>query len=207
MSLTNLEDMMAPSVTDPGRAAWELLLDRIHDPLHPMPPEGMMQEDDLGQFDSWMAEGLPPNERRCQARASNPYVVGPEALPCEVTATVQAFGDAGPDSPYMVGPTVENELRCFVFDSPFAVGAQMTGFAPIIDDERVVHHWILYSTRSRDRVPGSQFDCTEEMPSDASFITGWAPGQANSVMDEDIGYELPGPGTRLLLQVHYWNVP
>jgi hypothetical protein len=207
MSLTNLEDLMGPGLSDPNRSTWELVMERIHDERRPMPPEGILDDEELAMFGEWVDAGLPENARECRVRAANPYVVGPELLPCEVTASVQAFGHDGPESPYEVSPTTGNELRCFVFDSPFGEGAQMTGFAPIIDDDRVVHHWILYGTRSRDRVPGTHFDCTNEMPTDASFIMGWAPGQANSVMDEDIGFELPGPGTRLLLQVHYWNVP
>jgi hypothetical protein len=92
---------------------------------------------------------------------------------------------------------------CFTYKSPFAAGAQGIANGPVIDDDRVVHHWILYST-STPQVDGGAGPCN--MPLDATFVTGWAPGGDASVMPPEVGMELAGPDQWLILQVHYNNV-
>jgi hypothetical protein len=102
-----------------------------------------------------------------------------------------------------------NETLCFVFDSPFTETEQGTAFAPIIDDERVVHHWIIFASATLPAGVnvGDVYDCgTQGMPAGSTFLTGWAPGGQNSVLPESLGRQVPNPGQYVLLQVHYWNV-
>jgi hypothetical protein len=44
-----------------------------------------------------------------------------------------------------------------------------------------------------------------QMPSDATFVAGWAPGGGNFVLPDDVGLELGGAGNWYILQMHYHN--
>jgi len=98
----------------------------------------------------------------------------------------------------------ENLYQCFTFKSPFNGTTQATAWAPITDDERVLHHWILYRTK-QPQVDGGVAPCA--MPADSTFVSGWAPGGKNFVFPENIGLELAGPDDYFILQVHYHNTP
>lgn len=207
MPLVTQADLMAPSVTDPSRTVWEVMQLRIHDELSPMPPTGLMNVADLGVLDRYFGTGLPVHADACEGTGGVvPEGETPADLPCEVTHTFLANGGGvGADTPYVLPATAGNRTQCFVFDAPFAAGSQGIGFSPIIDDQRVVHHWILWST-AEDIPAGTSFDCTNDMPSDARFIDGWAPGGGNNVPPDAVGIELPGADEKLLMQIHYWNV-
>lgn len=90
-----------------------------------------------------------------------------------------------------------------LFKSPFEAGTVATAFAPIIDDARVVHHWILFETTT-PQAEGTFGRC--KMPLDSTFVTGWAPGGGNRALPPDVGMKLPGKEKWLILQLHYWNV-
>jgi hypothetical protein len=207
MPLVTHQDLLRPAVSDRSKRGYELMQLRTHDEMMPMPPSGLLPRASLGALDSYFERGLPLDERTtpCEGVVRPPPLETPE-LPCEVTHTFQA--SAGPtamEAPYELPAAEGNSIQCFVFDSPFAPGSQGIGFAPFIDDERVLHHWIIWSTAT-DLEHGSSFDCTGDMPDDARFITGWAPGGGVNVPPADVGIELPGPGEKVLLQIHYWNV-
>jgi len=208
MGLVNLEDMMGDAITDDSRAVWEVVLDRIHDDARPMPPAGLMTDDERARLQAWVDDGHGITDEVCSDLPTPPVEEpsGPEHLPCEPTHTFQAFGDEGADSAYALNPEHSNLIQCFVFDSPFTEDGQALAFAPMVDDSRVLHHWIIFGTASDELTAGTSFDCTDDMPGDASFIAGWAPGGGNNVLPDDIGFAVPGPGSKVLLQVHYWNV-
>jgi hypothetical protein len=127
--------------------------------------------------------------------------VGPEHLPCTPTHTITAHAPGSTD-PYPVPAAADNHYQCFTFASPFGPNSQATAWAPIIDDARVLHHWIIYRT-STPQVDGAVTRCS--MPNDATFVMGWAPGGANTIMPSDVGLELGGPDDYYILQLHYWN--
>ena len=207
MPLVTHADLMKPAVSQPTLAVWEMMALRTHDEETPMPPSGMLGDAQLSVLDAYFEAGLPRDDARTEPCADIPPPPPlEEPLPCEVTHTFRASaGPAALDEGYTLDPAAGNLIQCFVFDSPFREGSQGVGFAPIIDDERVLHHWILWST-AEPLAHGSSFDCTGGMPRDARFIDGWAPGGGNNVTAPDVGIELPGPGEKLILQVHYWNI-
>ena len=127
--------------------------------------------------------------------------VGPDELPCEVTHTFTAHANGSGTDPFHV-PLVDNLYECFTFASPLAAETQITAWAPIVDDERVLHHWILYKT-SQQQPDGGVGPCN--MPGDASFVAGWAPGGTNFIMPDDVGLEFGGPDDYYILQLHYNN--
>jgi hypothetical protein len=203
MPLRTHDDMVAPAPSDPARKVYEMTKARIHDEDEPMPPAGELAAAEMAALDTWIDAGAPPAEDGCEVEPPPPEPIGPEALPCEVTHTFTAHA-LGSEAPYHV-PEVgaDNLYQCFTFPSPWNGVTQATAWAPIVGDERVLHHWILYRTAT-PQPAGGVMNC--QMPSDATFVAGWAPGGQNFVMPDDVGLELAGPTDSLILQIHYHNV-
>ena len=203
MPLTSLADVHAQSVGDPSRKVFEVMLERIKSDDKPMPPKGEMAEADKKAVVEWLEAGAPESSDTCEPMGGGGGAgVGPEALPCTPSHSFTAHA-LGSDEKYPV-PVIgaENQYECFSFKSPFDGKTQATAWAPIIDDERVLHHWILYRTLV-PQIDGGVMPCV--MPPDATFVAGWAPGGENAVMPEDVGLELAGPAEYFIMQVHYNN--
>ncbi|MEW5854406.1 MAG: hypothetical protein AB2A00_36865 [Myxococcota bacterium] len=210
MQLMTHEHVQRPAVSDPERNVYELMSVRIHDENAPMPPGGGLTEAELATLDGWIAQGAPARtEASCDppdggtSSSSSSGGVGPDELPCEPQHFFRAHA-AGTIAGFHVPETADNLYECFAFNSPFTDSEQAVAWAPIIDDERVVHHWILYRTHT-PQTDGEVGPCN--MPSDATFVTGWAPGGGNVVMPEGVSLELGGSNSWYILQLHYWNVP
>lgn len=137
-----------------------------------------------------------------------PVEVGPEHLPCTPSHTFLAHAPGDMDTPFPL-EVGGNLTMCFAFSSPFSATTLGTAFAPIIDDERVLHHWIIFGSTSLPEgvEVGDAFECAAGgLTTGSQFLQGWAPGGTNSVLDDNLGRILPGPGGFVILQVHYWNV-
>ncbi|HEY6555882.1 MAG TPA: hypothetical protein VI072_01360, partial [Polyangiaceae bacterium] len=106
------------------------------------------------------------------------------------------------DEKYPVPAPTNNQYVCFNFKNPFVDGQQATAWAPIIDDERVIHHLILYGT-TEEVAEGSVGSCPHGGSVLTTQIGGWAPGGTNTVLDADVGLALDYP--YLSLQIHYNN--
>ncbi len=213
-------DMHVPSRSQPDHMVYTVSRMRLDDTERPMPPRGMPDEA-KAKLAAWLDMGAParPAGEVCggaDGGTSDGGVadggdggtmgagVGPDALPCTPRYTFRAHGD-GPAGGYQVSPSEGNQYVCFAFRAPWADGEQATAWAPIVDDERVLHHWILYQTK-QPQEEGATFPCPTLPADDAVFLMGWAPGGPNFVMPEDVGLDL-GADTWLLLQMHYWNAP
>jgi hypothetical protein len=165
-----------------------------------MPPTGRRPAEEFAILESWINAGTPEYEGN-DCDDPNPPGGDPGELPCEPSHTFTAHAP-GSDSGFSV--PVQNDLyMCYTFKSPFAASTQITAYAPVIDDERVLHHWIMYKTATAQADAGAG-PCN--MPWDAQFIAGWAPGGEVAIMPDDVGLETAGPDEWLILQVHYNNV-
>jgi hypothetical protein len=200
MPLVRRDDFMVPATTDPASSVGELVRARVHDEETPMPPTGMLEPDALAVLDDWLDAGAPASDEHCGGSDEGGDDGAPDELPCEPTDIFLAHGD-GPDGGFEV-PIVDDVYMCFTFASPWGPQTQAIAGGPIVDDERVLHHWILYRT-SEPQEDGGFGPCN--MPFDATFVTGWAPGGENFVMPDDVGLELAGPDEWLILQIHYNN--
>lgn len=155
-------------------------------------------------MDAWIDAGAKTSSETCSSGSSGAGggpAIGPAALPCTPTATFTAHAP-GSSAKYHV-PLEGNQYECFTFKSPWSGTTQATAWAPILGDTRVLHHWILFKT-STPQIDGAVGPCA--MPSDATFVAGWAPGGTNNVLPSDVGLELAGPNDSLILQLHYHNV-
>lgn len=204
MSLQTVTDFSVPAITDPATDVSATVIERLNDLKRPMPPDGSMTDADKELLEGWIAGGLQANDGpMCEIEEpDDDAAVGPDELPCEPTAIFRAFGE---DTEKFAVPDVDDLYVCFTFDSPFGMEEQGTAWAPIIDDERVVHHYLLLKTDSPDYVVGTAQPCAG-IALDAQTLMSWGPGTPNFVMPEEAGLELPQPGEKVVLQIHYNNV-
>jgi hypothetical protein len=206
MPLVTFDDLHAPAKSDGHKAVFTRVGEKIHDPVAPMPQGGTLSAADMAILDEWVAAGAPAGVGTCSDAGAvvDAGAVGPDALPCspEARTTFLAHGATLSD-PYPLAADAGNLYMCFAWKSPWTGTTQASAFAPVIDDARVVHHWILWETAT-PQVEGAAQPCS--MPFDAKFLQGWAPGGTNKVLPDDIGLALPSSDRWLILQVHYWNV-
>jgi hypothetical protein len=97
-------------------------------------------------------------------------------------------------------PTTPDFYHCFNYAPPWGnKKVQIVSAHPLIDNSRVIHHWILYNTT--DAVAdGTDGTCSHP---GATFITGWAPGGEPMEMPADVGLRVDGAG--FSLETHYNN--
>lgn len=208
MPLVTWDHLHAQGVSDDGRRVHELVAERIHSESDPMPPSSRdpLPAEDLAALDAWLNAGAPMREpsESCEP-VEPPMPMNEDELPCEPTHEFLAHAPGDPTSPFEVGTDVTNLYQCFTFRNPFGDSDQATAWAPVIGDERTLHHWILFRTTTPQE-DGATAPCS--MPADATFMMGWAPGSGGFVMPEDVGLEMRVQQEEwLILQVHYWNVP
>lgn len=108
----------------------------------------------------------------------------------------------GTNDPYHVLTKTE-EYHCFNITVPWTEPVQGFQFEPIIDNSKVLHHWLLYSLDSPAQ-DGTSFECLGTHPN-AQLVAGWAPGAEGFTPPTNVGFELPPPGSTMLLEIHYFN--
>jgi hypothetical protein len=205
MPLLNYSDTQAPALGG-QLSVRQVMKTKIEMGKMPPPstPTGPLTGAEKATLMGWLDSGAPVGA--AQASCDPPANPGPGAgpppsaqpapLPCTPKYEFRASG-ATPTEPFVV-PQVSDTYRCFAFQVPFMPAEQAVAWAPVIDDSRVVHHWILYGHRTNVRPVG----CGD---TGRVFLMGWAPGGKNGIMPPDVGLELPDPGTWLTLEVHYNN--
>lgn len=189
MSLETYADLIAPAVSDPTKKVYELVTVRMHDEIKPMPPQGKLDDAQLSAIDAWVQAGAPANTApSCAAEENEPTAEALDAWPehCDETYTILAHG-AGADDPHEIGPGQETHPK---FNVPAPWGSQprqAIAIRAIVDNPKVVHHWILFGPQGE-------------------FLYPWAPRkhQIYTIKGEDAGLNL-STGT-LTLDVHYNNL-
>ena len=104
---------------------------------------------------------------------------------------------------YMPGyavTTEETQYYCHAFEYPDVDDQQVINYKVLLDQDRVVHHMILYSSDDADPAAGF-FDCST-MPPGSEPMWAWAPGSDEFVLPPNVGFDTPKYG---ILQVHYNN--
>lgn len=203
MPLSSYADTQRPARSNPARPVWQLIGERVRDPANPMPPTRLNAED-LGVINRWVAAGAPGcSGAGCGTVNAAPPAIASPTLPCQATHRFLAHAEGGAGA-FRVPGASGNMNKCFAFRSPFNGTTQATAFAATIDNSRVLHHLILFATDTAQR-DGAVFDCDGNMPRDARFLAGWAPGNQGSVLPANVGMELPGASGWFILQVHYWS--
>jgi cytochrome c5 len=162
-------------------------------------PGGALTDSEKSTLVGWLDAGAPSDDSGAACASNGPpspaAPTGPDTLPCKPQYEFRAHGDG--TTPFAV-PNASETYQCFSFPAPFTAAEQAIAFAPVVDNTRVVHHFILYGHTGTTMPEG----CGDP---NRVFLIGWAPGGGNVVMPSDVGLELPEPGSWLTLEVHYNN--
>ncbi len=205
MPLADYDDLLVPSVTDPTRKVSEMVAERVVAETGRMPPIETMSAEDRDLLLSWIEAGAPEDPTAdCAPDPGGDDGDGGSELPCEPDFVVTAHA-AGTDEGFAVPATgADNLYMCFAFKAPFTEPTHASAWTPIIDDERVVHHWILYRTKN-PQIEGGAVPCDVTLQVTTQFVAGWAPGGDDAIMPPDVGLDLGAPDDWYILQVHYNN--
>jgi len=217
MSLMTVADFKRPA-QDHSRTVGQAAIARVNDDAHPMPqaPAARLSSTETATLTGWINAGTKPASPTdsCQIATS----AGAGAPSGATTGTGGAGGDidmdpdvtcydltahapTGKKIPYQV-PTTPDLYHCFSFAPPWGTDkVQMVDWKPLIDNDKVIHHWILYNDAGTV-TDGADVDCSGAHPS-AQMVTGWAPGGGGSPLPRDVGQDVSGLG--FTLEIHYNN--
>lgn len=159
--------------------------------------------DDAKQtFRAWIDAG----QRRGEPRAPDPAVEVSGELPSPdlVLQMAQPYTPTFSDA-----ENPGNEYRCFVLDPAEAAGRNITAMAPVVGDDSLVHHIVLFSMprdAARPEWSGPEgFDCIDGGgPSFADgMIAAWAPGMLPIEFPAGAGMPISEDDV-IVLQMHYF---
>ena len=130
---------------------------------------------------------------------------------CETHYTFRAHNAAGAqDTSKKQVVAGAQYYASYYFRAPWSTKeVQGLKFRSIIDNKKIVHHWILYgvdsSTEQDGAVQGGVGQATGTMQGEF-YIAGWAPGAPDVSLPDDVGLHLPtGANATFRLEVHYYN--
>jgi hypothetical protein len=119
-------------------------------------------------------------------------------------------GDTQPFDAGVVGTNGNaNSYECFYFEAPWGATTQLLGHRPIVDNERVLHHWLLYASNTPPpdlQNGGRRSYCQFQPDSNRVLLAGWAPGTPGTNLPPNVGQALPhGDRVFITLEIHYFN--
>jgi hypothetical protein len=202
MPLTTMDEILAQARVSPGTVA-QAIKARINDANNPMPPRGQtpLKDTELARMNQWLDANTPAAPAPCTnlpPPADLNALTGPEYLPCTPNKFLQARNSTG--GKYQVAPSRDAaDYRCFNFPNPFAATEHALAWAPIIDDDEIIHHWLLFGADAP--VATDSYGC--QLAVTNTLVAGWAPGGSNAVTPGDVSVKLNFP--HYVLQVHYSN--
>jgi hypothetical protein len=202
MPLVTYADLHAPAHSDPSRAVYALVGDRIHDDAHPMPqpPNARLSPADTATLDAWIATGAKAGAACTAGRDAGAGAAdgGGVALSCTPDMHVS------PAAPYALPAGINEEYVCYGFEANPGSKRHLVGFAPRVDDAAVVHHVTLLE--SDTPVSPTPAPCDQMGTSSTSWrpVYGWAPGVGGFELPPEAGFPEDAT-THFVVQVHYAN--
>jgi hypothetical protein len=136
----------------------------------------------------------------------------------------ERFLELGMERPFKPAPAKgTDEYRCFLVDPGLKEPAYITGSQFLPDNAAIVHHAIFFRVQPEDVAEARALDAARKgdgwtcfggtgIVADSVFrqvsgggsawIGAWAPGGAELLLAEDIGYEMAA-GSQIVMQIHY----
>ena len=192
------------SAQDP-RQVFEVALERVQSTQRPMPPEPYVLGDaDRAVLVDWLKAGAPDRAAGiCDAGPPPTNPIPPPPAPCPQGSETYRAHAPGFDDGFMIPAVAANGgdvTMCFTFARPPGADPLAISWAPVLDNESVLHHMNLYAISG----PVTDGDVAPCRIQGATYLMGWEPGRPNTTLPDDIGLELPtAAGSGFLLEVHY----
>lgn len=211
MSLRTWDALHAAALTDPSRAVYELLAERAAHETRPMPPppNPPLTPDEVETLRAWASQGAPAGAACDEPPPTDPGVAPAEPPPeetCDHDIELRAHFSHGPEDggPFRV-PRATDHYECFYFRPPWNGDAHGLSFRPLVGDDRVLHHWLLYVQEGAVFTDGDHDQCNGRHE-DAALVAGWAPGGQPYELPDGVGMHLPsGQNNMFVLEIHYNN--
>jgi hypothetical protein len=132
--------------------------------------------------------------------------IGPDAPDAEYCFNLVAHGAQTPlpmdPTPFQV--RAAEFYHAFGFKVPYTQTMVALSTKPIIDNNKVLHHWLLFHTLSDTGIDGSHGD-EIGLQIGNELVSGWAPGGNPPVLPPGVGLEMPKVGGFMTLETHYFN--
>ena len=211
MSLTAAADF-GKRTKDASTTVGQAVIARINDDAHPMPqaPAARLTSSERATLTTWINAGAKPGTCAVATGSGSGAGSGGTTGSTDTVAMLDpdvtcydltAHDPASKKSPYHV-PTTPDLYHCFSFAPPWGADkVHMVDWKPLIDNDKVIHHWILYNDAGTV-TDGADVDCSGAHPS-AQMVTGWAPGGQGSALPKNVGQDVSGKG--FTLEIHYNN--
>lgn len=206
MSLTRWSDFQAVSARA-NKPTFQVAAERMtRSGEGMMPPSHAPQlaSEERLALDAWFERGAPASDERCGTLDAG---VGSDAggetanTDCELGFELRAGAGAG-----FPVPMADDHYECFYFKAEVDAKALVTSLSPLIDDSRVLHHWLLFGASQEEAPSGTHRPCDGIHPN-AYIMAAWAPGTPALELPPDVGMELPsGPKAQFILETHYNNI-
>jgi hypothetical protein len=171
---------------------------RIHSETLPMPPppNERLGEAERKTLSDWIAAGTPASNEACNT-----------STPTSVDPTLQCNADLilAPEEPWTMPTETKDEYVCWGVDITRPQPTHIVGFAPRIDNTKIVHHVVVYES------PTTISPKPQACPSGGSIlwrmVFGWAPGSQALELPREAGFPIATQGaTHYVVQMHYSNL-
>jgi Copper type II ascorbate-dependent monooxygenase, N-terminal domain/Copper type II ascorbate-dependent monooxygenase, C-terminal domain len=192
MPLVTHENLTATALSDPERKVYQVLTERIHSDLIPMPPppNARLSAEDTKVLDDWIAASAPKSTDVCTSGTGST----PGAPSC--TPDIHVVPKLG----FTMPKDQTDVYMCYGIDVTVTEKRHITAFVPKIDNTKIVHHIVLFQTDTAQ--PAGPAACNS---SNGRIVSVWAPGVNGFELPPEAGLPLEGT-THYLLQVHYNNL-
>lgn len=201
MPLVTHADLHAPLKSDASKKVYEQVGVRIHDTKNPMPepPNEMLDAEQAGVLDAWIANGAPASADDCGGTGGSGGGTGGAGagVPLSCTPDVKLQ----PATPWVMPKETEDVYVCYGVDLDLGDKRHVTALAPLIDNATIVHHMLLFSA-------SSSYGSTPKPCGGANMgqlVGVWAPGGQALELPPEAGYPLEGTA-HFVLQIHYSNL-
>jgi len=210
MPLVTRADLDSPAKSNPAETVAQLSAKRIADAAAPMPPGNNITETDKQTLIAYLTSGqapASPNTGECkitQMRSDEYLRTGVVAGPDETCYEFKSHAGQTPDDSTKYSVVPGEHYEEFLFKVPWGPGKVATKFASKLDNIKVAHHWLFFSTNKTSGDGTHMTTVGTVLGSGASLLAGWAVGGDHVIFPNDMGLELPASGI-LNAQWHYYN--
>jgi Copper type II ascorbate-dependent monooxygenase, C-terminal domain/Copper type II ascorbate-dependent monooxygenase, N-terminal domain/Cytochrome C oxidase, cbb3-type, subunit III len=224
MPLITLADFSATSKIVAGQKISARVKARINDTKMPMPPAGRdaLTAAEKTALTAFIDGGLKPATAACTTSPTGGTTAGttpagtggigglgsdwqPADSDCDVLMELRAHGSQseGDTSPFMA-PTGGDHYEIFWYRPTWNEKMHVIRIDPLIDNNAVLHHWLLYQKPSGAEAAGSHAPDSGLQSSDSALLSGWAPGNKNIPLGTEVGLQtIQGSGSRFGIEIHY----
>ncbi|HEX6242082.1 MAG TPA: hypothetical protein VFZ61_14330, partial [Polyangiales bacterium] len=170
--LTTYADVTKDSPGFPGKKIYERMGVRLHDTARPMPPQGEVSAADKAVLDAWIAAKAPGSASETCAPAPDAGVPGEFQWPADCEEKYKLLANDGKGGKFT--SRKGQYYQDFFFKPPWTGDVQSVGFRAVVDNKKVLHHYIVYQ--------------------DGAFLVGWSPGKNDHPLPPDVGVFMPATG-------------